>query len=256
MKLTLNREDLKPEHESTNCSLVKFEHLNEKAQLATRLLGRATFFEYDQSSYNAVFPPEEAKDPAAAPGNILENMLELLRRTVENNNGRGVARILSWCAAQIHGWTSLPYTGRSWRKILPELTKLAEDARSTENSLQHIMNTRCALTIEAARALKPGSIIAFNRTCRSRLGTFMRGDQFQVTVNTPFTEQLIHQNIRIDQLPGSFSCNLPSPMHFLQLARRLPRQAGQTTCRMIKFPGVISDGSILSMIFCGVFYNV
>ena len=57
MKLTLDREDLKPEYKDINCSQTKFEHFKLQAQQAIREAGRAQFREYDGSNYNAIYPP-------------------------------------------------------------------------------------------------------------------------------------------------------------------------------------------------------
>ena len=57
MKLHLDREDLKPEHQGINCSRTKFEHFTLQAQQAIRESGRATFYEYDGSNYNVIYPP-------------------------------------------------------------------------------------------------------------------------------------------------------------------------------------------------------
>ena len=57
MKLTLDREDLKPEHRNINCSQTKFEHFTLQVQQAIREAGRAQFREYDGSNYNAIYPP-------------------------------------------------------------------------------------------------------------------------------------------------------------------------------------------------------
>lgn len=56
MKLTLDRLDLLPEHQNINCSLTRFEHFTPEAQGAIRAAGRATFYELDHSSYNAIHP--------------------------------------------------------------------------------------------------------------------------------------------------------------------------------------------------------
>jgi len=60
MKLTLDREDLKPEYENINCSLTRFEHFKVEVQAAIVVVGRAKFREYDGSNYNAIFPPRPA----------------------------------------------------------------------------------------------------------------------------------------------------------------------------------------------------
>lgn len=57
MKLTLDREDLRPEHVNLSCSKVRYEHLTDEAQAAVRVVGRATFQEYDRSNYNVVYGP-------------------------------------------------------------------------------------------------------------------------------------------------------------------------------------------------------
>ena len=59
MKLTLDREDLKPEYQNINCSQTRFEHFTEKAQAAIVEVGHAQFREYDGSNYNAIYPPKK-----------------------------------------------------------------------------------------------------------------------------------------------------------------------------------------------------
>lgn len=59
MKLTLDRLDLLPEHETMNCSRTKFEHFNDKSKRAIAAAGRATFREFNHSNYNAIYPPEK-----------------------------------------------------------------------------------------------------------------------------------------------------------------------------------------------------
>jgi len=59
MRLTLDREDLKPEHAGINCSHTKFEHFTEEAQAAIKAAGRAQFREYDGSNYNAIYAPAD-----------------------------------------------------------------------------------------------------------------------------------------------------------------------------------------------------
>lgn len=56
MKLTLDREDLKPEYQDINCSQTRFEHFTKEAQAAIAAVGRAQFREYDGSNYNAIYP--------------------------------------------------------------------------------------------------------------------------------------------------------------------------------------------------------
>lgn len=57
MELTLDREDLKPEFQSINCSQTKFEHFAPQVQQTIREAGRAQFREHDGSNYNAIYPP-------------------------------------------------------------------------------------------------------------------------------------------------------------------------------------------------------
>lgn len=66
MKLTLDREDLRREHDGVNTSQTKFEHFNDEAQAALRVIGRGTLYEYDRSSYNAIYPPKGEVSPVAA----------------------------------------------------------------------------------------------------------------------------------------------------------------------------------------------
>lgn len=61
MKLTLDREDLRPEHVNLSCSKVRYEHLTDEAQEAVRVVGRATFQEYDRSRYRMIFRPQESE---------------------------------------------------------------------------------------------------------------------------------------------------------------------------------------------------
>ena len=57
MKLTIDREDLKPEFKNINCSQTRFEHFVLQAQQAIREVGRGIFMEYDGRNYNAIYPP-------------------------------------------------------------------------------------------------------------------------------------------------------------------------------------------------------
>ena len=58
MKLTLDREDLRPEHQNVNCSQTRFEHFKPEVQTAIATVGRAQFREYDGSNYNAIYSPK------------------------------------------------------------------------------------------------------------------------------------------------------------------------------------------------------
>lgn len=58
MKLELFREDLKEGNEDTSTSRITFEHLNQKAQAAVLLVGRAVVWDYDKRNYNAVYSPK------------------------------------------------------------------------------------------------------------------------------------------------------------------------------------------------------
>jgi len=60
MKLTLDREDLKPEHQNINCSQTKFQHFKKEVQAAIVAVGRAQFREYDGNNYNAIYPQKES----------------------------------------------------------------------------------------------------------------------------------------------------------------------------------------------------
>ena len=55
MKLTVDRQDLKPEYENTNCSQIRFHHFKEEVQAAIAIVGKAQFREYDGSNYNAIY---------------------------------------------------------------------------------------------------------------------------------------------------------------------------------------------------------
>jgi hypothetical protein len=59
MKLTLDRDDLKPEYYNINCSQTKFQHFQYAVQDAISAVGRAQFVEYDGSNYNAIYPPKQ-----------------------------------------------------------------------------------------------------------------------------------------------------------------------------------------------------
>lgn len=61
MKLTLYRSDLRPEFEDMSFHEAKFKHFNENAQQAIVAVGRAVFFAYDHSDYNAIFLPKSKK---------------------------------------------------------------------------------------------------------------------------------------------------------------------------------------------------
>lgn len=57
MKLIVDREDLKPEHQDINCSQTRYEHFKPEVQRAIDAVGRATFQEYDGRNYNAILKP-------------------------------------------------------------------------------------------------------------------------------------------------------------------------------------------------------
>lgn len=71
MKLTLDPVDLKPEFQTRgehgyidqaiNTSQVRFEHLDEKAQKAVRVVGRGTFFNWAGDIYNAIDAPTDSR---------------------------------------------------------------------------------------------------------------------------------------------------------------------------------------------------
>lgn len=69
MKLTVDRLDLLPEHEDTNCSQVRLVHFKPDVQIAIIAAGGATFREFDGSSYNRVLlndsEPDEVVDAAS-----------------------------------------------------------------------------------------------------------------------------------------------------------------------------------------------
>lgn len=55
MKLTLHREDLRPEYQNINCSQTRFGHFKAEVQSAISVVGKAQFREYDDSNYNAIY---------------------------------------------------------------------------------------------------------------------------------------------------------------------------------------------------------
>jgi len=59
MKLTLDRNDLLPQHAEIACSLTRFEHFTHQVQAAIKAVGRAQFREYDGRNYNAIYAPKE-----------------------------------------------------------------------------------------------------------------------------------------------------------------------------------------------------
>jgi hypothetical protein len=57
MTLEFDDEDLKPEFCNLSTSKIEFEHLNEEAQAALRIVGRGTFYRHrgtSQENYNVV----------------------------------------------------------------------------------------------------------------------------------------------------------------------------------------------------------
>jgi hypothetical protein len=58
MKLTLDREDLKPQFQEMPCRHTSFENFKEEVQEAILAVGRATFYEYDGRNYNAIHPSQ------------------------------------------------------------------------------------------------------------------------------------------------------------------------------------------------------
>jgi hypothetical protein len=59
MELFLDRIDLKPKHENIESSLTRFEHFKPEVQEAIKIVGRATFKNFDGSNYNAIYPPKK-----------------------------------------------------------------------------------------------------------------------------------------------------------------------------------------------------
>lgn len=59
MELTLDREDLQPQHKNVGCNRVCYEHFKHSAQLAVNAVGCAMYYTYDRQRYNVVYPPKE-----------------------------------------------------------------------------------------------------------------------------------------------------------------------------------------------------
>jgi hypothetical protein len=57
MKLTVDREDLKPEHKDISCLLTKLHHFKPEVQAVIIAAGHAIFEEYDRRSYNRILIP-------------------------------------------------------------------------------------------------------------------------------------------------------------------------------------------------------
>ncbi len=66
MRLELDRLDLKEEHRKVSCRKTKFEHFDERSQKAIDAVGRATFYEFDRSRCNAIYPKKWLKLVPAA----------------------------------------------------------------------------------------------------------------------------------------------------------------------------------------------
>jgi len=58
MKLKVDRIDLETKHRNRNCSTINFEHFKPSVRTAIIAVGRATFYEFDGRSYNAIYPPQ------------------------------------------------------------------------------------------------------------------------------------------------------------------------------------------------------
>lgn len=63
MKLTLDMLDLLPQHRTLPIAYTAFEHLDEKAQAAVLVVGRAMLFNWDRDSYNMIYPPKNEPVP-------------------------------------------------------------------------------------------------------------------------------------------------------------------------------------------------
>ena len=59
MKLELYPVDLETKHRDRNCSTINFEHFKPSVRTAIIAVGRATFYEFDGRSYNAIYPPKQ-----------------------------------------------------------------------------------------------------------------------------------------------------------------------------------------------------
>lgn len=72
MKLTLDRDDLKPDRIMRSCNRIRFEHFGKSVQSAIYYVDRATFYEYNQSNSRAVSPPDDfVPTPAPQPSDAL-----------------------------------------------------------------------------------------------------------------------------------------------------------------------------------------
>ena len=65
MKLTLEREDLKPEFVDIACGATKFKHFAARPQRAIRAVGNAMFTTNGGTNHNVIYPPALCPKPKA-----------------------------------------------------------------------------------------------------------------------------------------------------------------------------------------------
>jgi hypothetical protein len=67
MQLTFDPADLRPEFQTgegssvdqaISTSQIAYEHLNDQAQQALRVVGKGTYFNWQRDNYNVVYPPK------------------------------------------------------------------------------------------------------------------------------------------------------------------------------------------------------
>ncbi len=94
MRITLDRLDIKPEFENINCSQTRIEHFKPEIQAVIRRAGRATFHEYDNSNYNAIF---DRNVTMPFTDEVISARLQLARELIAalTNNGQLSPRLMT-----------------------------------------------------------------------------------------------------------------------------------------------------------------
>lgn len=93
MKLILDRMDLRPECEDASCSSIRIHHFKQEVQEVVAVLGRATFREFDGSSYQAVFAPPLMTWPDAPDMQEIGGKLVAVQSCWLNSDGELVANV-------------------------------------------------------------------------------------------------------------------------------------------------------------------
>jgi hypothetical protein len=102
MKLIVDRLDLLPEHEDTNCSQVRLVHFKPDVQIAIIAAGGATFREFDGSNYNRILLDGAEPDEPVRRIDLLKSINKkgtvtlTSRMSVSESDGLA-GQLLEWC---------------------------------------------------------------------------------------------------------------------------------------------------------------